>query len=87
MKKMTAARLNFIFLAIGGNGISVISKPEHIFADICNLVKAFKEAGVQEVFISKILPRTDFTKSKPSGLTKVVMGGTLGQFFLSLKRT
>ena len=70
MKKMTAARLNFTFFAIGGNRISVISEQEDIFADICNLARAFKEAGIQEVFISKILPRADFTKSKPSGLTK-----------------
>ena len=47
--EMTAARPNFIFLAIGGNDISVISKPEDIFADICNLIKVFKEAAVQEV--------------------------------------
>ena len=70
VKKMIEARPNFIFLAIGGNNISVISRPEDIFADICNLVKAFKEAGVQEEFISEILPRTDFSKSKPPGLTK-----------------
>ena len=60
----------FIFLAIGGNDISVIFKPEDIFADICNLVKAFKEAGVQEVLISEIPLRADFSKTNPPGLTK-----------------
>ena len=56
MVKMTAARPNFILLAIGGNNISVISKPEDLFA-----VKVFKEAGVQEVFVSEILPMADFS--------------------------
>ena len=70
VKKMTAARPNFIFLAIGGNDISVLSTAADIFEDICKLVKTFKEAGVQEVFISEILPRADFSKSKPPGLTK-----------------
>ena len=56
MVKMTAARPNFILLAIGGNDISVISKPEDLFA-----VKVFKEAGVQEVFVSEMLPMADFS--------------------------
>ena len=56
VKKMTAARPNFIFLAIGGNDISVISKPEDIFS-----VKVFNEAGLQEVFVSEILPMADFS--------------------------
>ena len=33
-------------------------------------MKTFKEAGVQEIFVSEILPRADFLKSKPLGLTK-----------------
>ena len=70
VKKMRAARPNFIFLAIGGNDISVLSTAADIFEDICKLVKTFKEASVQEVFISEILPRDDFSKSKPPGLTK-----------------
>ena len=56
VKKMTAARPNFILLAIGGKDISVISKPDDLFA-----VKVFKEAGVQEVFVSEILPMADFS--------------------------
>ena len=56
MEKMTAARPNFILLAIGGNYISVISKPEDLFT-----VKVFNEAGLQEVFLSEILPRADFS--------------------------
>ena len=70
VKKMTAARPNVIFLAIGGNDISVLSTAADIFEDICKLVKTFKEAGVQEVFISEKLPRAEFSKSKPPGLTK-----------------
>ena len=61
VKKMTAARPNFIFLAIGSNDISVLSTAADIFEDICKLVKTFKEARVQEVFISEILPRADFS--------------------------
>ena len=70
MVEMTAARPNFIFLAIEGNDNSVIFKPEDIFADICNLMKVFKEAGVQEVFVAEILPRAYFSKSKQPELTK-----------------
>ena len=70
MVEMTAARSNFIFLAIGGNDISVISKPKDIFADICNLMKVFKKADVQEVFVSEIVSRAYFSKSKQPGLTK-----------------
>ena len=43
---------------------------EKIYADIKSLIEKLKEAGVRRVFISEILPRADFKKSVPSGLTK-----------------
>ena len=71
-KKLTAAaeKTDIVFLSIGGNDISPISKPEKIYADIKSLIEKLKEAGVRRVFISEILPRADFKKSVPSGLTK-----------------
>ena len=66
----TAAKSDFIFLSIGGNDISPISDPEDIYTNICNLVRDLENAGVRRVFISEILPRADFSKSDPKGLTK-----------------
>ena len=67
--KTAAAKTDFIFLSIGGN-ISPISDPEHIFSNICDLVKEFQGIGVRRVYISEIPPRADFSKSDPPGLTK-----------------
>ena len=75
-KRLTAAakkkkkQTDIVFLSIGGNDISPISKPEEIYHDIKSLIENLKEAGVCRVFISEILPRADFSKSVPSGLTK-----------------
>ena len=71
-KKLTAAakKTDIVFLSIGGNDISPISKPEKIYDDIKSLIEKLKEADVRRVFISEILPRADFKKSVPSGLTK-----------------
>ena len=63
-KKLTAAaeKTDIVFLSIGGNDISPISKPEKIYDDIKSLIEKLKEAGVRRVFISEILPRADFKK-------------------------
>lgn len=69
-KTLKKARPDYVFLSIGGNDISPISKPDDIFDNICDLVTEFEEAGVRRVFISEILQRGDFSKSQPPGLTK-----------------
>ena len=55
---------------IGGNDISPISDPEVIFNNIRDLIEKLEETDVRRVYISEILPRGDFSKSKPRGLTK-----------------
>ena len=67
--KTAAAKTDFIFLSIGGN-ISPIADPEYIFSNICDLVKEFQGIGVRRVYISEILPRADFSKRGPPGLSK-----------------
>ena len=69
-KRMKAARPRIVFLSIGGNDISPISDPDIIYENICSLVKEFEDVGVRRVHISEILPRADFSKSDPLGLTK-----------------
>ena len=69
-KRMKAARLRIVFLSIGGNDISPISDLDIIYENICSLVKEFEDVGVRRVYISEILPRADFSKSDPPGLTK-----------------
>ena len=66
----TATKSDYIFLSIGGNDISPISDPTRIYDNICDLVRELENAGVRRVFISEILPRADFKKSDPPGLTK-----------------
>lgn len=71
-KRLTdaAAKTDIVFLSIGGNDTSPISNPENIYDHISKLVEDLKDAGVRRVFISEILPRADFSKSVPVGLTK-----------------
>ena len=64
----TAATSDYVFLSIGGNDISCTSNPDHIYDNICELVKDIEDAGVRRVYISEILPRENF--SKRPGLTK-----------------
>ena len=68
--KQAAAKSDYVFLSIGGNDISPISDPEVIFNNIRDLVEKLEETHVRRVYISEILPRGDFSKSKPRGLTK-----------------
>lgn len=69
-KKMKDAKPDVMFISIGGNDVNPDSSAVEIFERICCLVKEFEDAGVRRVFISEILPRADFSRSQPPGLTK-----------------
>ena len=63
-------RVVVVLEVLGGNDISPISDPEVTFNNIRDLVEKLEETDVRRVYISDILPRGDFSKSKPRGLTK-----------------
>ena len=68
IERLKKEKPSHVFLSIGGNDISPVSKPYQIYQAICALVKEFEDAGA-EVLISEILPRGDFSRSTPKGLT------------------
>ncbi len=52
------------FVCIGGNDFCSSSNPLAIFRDISSAVEKFKSAGVQTVFVARILGRTRFPKDR-----------------------